>query len=458
MDDLMTRLQAALALHQQGRLDEAKAIYRDVLSVAPDDVNALHLLGVAERQTGNPLRALELIQVALARFPDLPNGAANRNNTINDIVTAANGFFAERRTDMATDLLERAVSLAPDSRSLARMLAALRFVQGRDDEARALCRGWEDNGDGSSGVEEALRSFDEHRAANDLVGTIVVPAYNAEAWVGRTLDSAMASIRDHRRRSGRRDAQFRIVVVDDASRDDTAGRVADWFRRNDEVQTLLVRNSRNRGAGYSRNLGVQAGAGPYIWFLDSDDVFFEPHIHVGIRGLELYPDAGFSRTGMYFESIDAQVTPDWRTASEYTYPCNICIRRECHELSGGFPEERPFCPYGPEDVAYSRWIAALFLCAKTPLKTVHYTIREGNVGHTLKERLLGRGAQSSPASEMPISAKDIAVELFIRRRLHSFAAGRDRPWAGPPLLSDGVPRIRLYDVPDLDFTPSDIAP
>jgi protein O-GlcNAc transferase len=56
---------AGLAQHQAGRLTEAERIYRQVLTAAPGNAEALHLLGVLAGQTGNLERAVELIQAAI---------------------------------------------------------------------------------------------------------------------------------------------------------------------------------------------------------------------------------------------------------------------------------------------------------------------------------------------------------------------------------------------------------
>jgi|HubBroStandDraft_1064217.scaffolds.fasta_scaffold00033_30 protein O-GlcNAc transferase len=62
-------LRRAMALHQQGRLDEAARIYRAVLDRDPGDLNALHLLGALRLQQGRAAEALALIGRALAAAP-----------------------------------------------------------------------------------------------------------------------------------------------------------------------------------------------------------------------------------------------------------------------------------------------------------------------------------------------------------------------------------------------------
>jgi predicted TPR repeat methyltransferase len=64
--DITATLQQALSLHQQGQFAAAEARYRQVLQLQPLHFDALHLLGVLARQSGQPQQAIELIGRALA--------------------------------------------------------------------------------------------------------------------------------------------------------------------------------------------------------------------------------------------------------------------------------------------------------------------------------------------------------------------------------------------------------
>lgn len=59
----------AVALHRRGRLDLAEAIYRDILRKAPNQPDALHLLGLVAHQRGRQDRAIQLIQRAVRIDP-----------------------------------------------------------------------------------------------------------------------------------------------------------------------------------------------------------------------------------------------------------------------------------------------------------------------------------------------------------------------------------------------------
>jgi tetratricopeptide (TPR) repeat protein len=75
VDDL---LEKALQLHTGGQLGEAEQLYRQVLRLAPEDPDALHLLGALMAQQGNAVVALDLIDRAIQIDPTCPDFYNNK--------------------------------------------------------------------------------------------------------------------------------------------------------------------------------------------------------------------------------------------------------------------------------------------------------------------------------------------------------------------------------------------
>lgn len=71
-------LNAAMALHQKGQLQQAKAGYEALLATEPQHYQALHLLGLVALQTGNFAAAVDLIGKAIDIFPHSADFYANR--------------------------------------------------------------------------------------------------------------------------------------------------------------------------------------------------------------------------------------------------------------------------------------------------------------------------------------------------------------------------------------------
>lgn len=89
--------------------------------------------------------------------------------------------------------------------------------------------------------------------------SVLMPCWNAAASVER----ALASVLDAEERS------IQVVVVDDASADDTAGVVRAVAERDPRVELVVA--PENGGASAARNLGLPLVRGEWLTFLDSDD-------------------------------------------------------------------------------------------------------------------------------------------------------------------------------------------
>jgi predicted O-linked N-acetylglucosamine transferase (SPINDLY family) len=97
-------LQQAFALHQNGKLAEARTIYRTILERNPNDADALHLLGLIAYQSNELRQADELIAKAIRLDPRNPTFQANSG-----LVLHALG-----RLDEAIARHDSAIGLKPD--------------------------------------------------------------------------------------------------------------------------------------------------------------------------------------------------------------------------------------------------------------------------------------------------------------------------------------------------------
>jgi len=93
----------ALALHQQGRLDEAEKLYARALKLQRDNFDALHLLGMLNHQRGKTGEAYRLLTAALKVQPRSPDALSN----------LALVLHALKRDDEALAALDKAQAMAP---------------------------------------------------------------------------------------------------------------------------------------------------------------------------------------------------------------------------------------------------------------------------------------------------------------------------------------------------------
>src|SRR5271165_1180166 len=87
--------------------------------------------------------------------------------------------------------------------------------------------------------------------------SILIPAFNAEAWIGDTIRSAIAQTWPRKE----------IIIVDDGSTDQTLA-VARRFASNE----VVVVTQKNQGASSARNHAFSLSHGDYIQWLDADDM------------------------------------------------------------------------------------------------------------------------------------------------------------------------------------------
>ena len=92
--------------------------------------------------------------------------------------------------------------------------------------------------------------------------SVIIPCYNVSRWIDRCLTSIV------RQTIGMEFVE--IICIDDASSDDTWGRLQEWEQKFPE-NIILIRQEVNRRQGAARNLGLQYASGEWIAFVDADD-------------------------------------------------------------------------------------------------------------------------------------------------------------------------------------------
>jgi glycosyltransferase involved in cell wall biosynthesis len=154
--------------------------------------------------------------------------------------------------------------------------------------------------------------------------SVVIPARDAEAMIGRTVAAAVAQ---------ELDGEFEVLVVDDGSSDATAQVARDAGAR-------VISNATPLGPADARNAGVAATSAPLIAFTDADCVPAPGWLRAGVSALE-HSDLVQGRVepepGVPVGPFDHVITVREETGLYET--ANLFVRREWFERVGGF---KPF--------------------------------------------------------------------------------------------------------------------
>ncbi len=176
---------------------------------------------------------------------------------------------------------------------------------------------------------------------------IVIPLYNKAAYTKACLEGLEAT---------QGDTAYNLVLVDNASTDETSTLLTQWEYRAD-----VVRSPENLGFARGNNLGASRGRAPYVLFLNNDTVAEAGWLDALVREMERDPAVGIVGAKLlYPEKRDVQHagleivngSPDhvFRHAAEndprvveprdldmVTGAC-LMIRRDLFEALGGFDE------------------------------------------------------------------------------------------------------------------------
>lgn len=89
--------------------------------------------------------------------------------------------------------------------------------------------------------------------------SIIIPAYNTYAYLGRCLHSAVHQTLDN----------FEVICINDGSTDDCIGIMNSYAEVFKNI--IVIDIPKNKGVANARNCGIEKAKGEYVGFIDSDD-------------------------------------------------------------------------------------------------------------------------------------------------------------------------------------------
>ncbi len=193
--------------------------------------------------------------------------------------------------------------------------------------------------------------------------TVVIPAFNAEEYLERTLCSALAQTVQ----------ELQVIVVDDGSTDGTEW-IAQKFASEDPRVTVL--SVPNGGVASARNVGIENAKGQFIAFLDADDLWHPAKLESQVLALTVGEgtQAAAAYTRMRIIDWDDRVIRNGggvvcsgRTLAHHMFArpvgngSSLMVRQEvAHEVDGFDPSQLARGIGGCEDLDFELKIAARY--------------------------------------------------------------------------------------------------
>lgn len=181
--------------------------------------------------------------------------------------------------------------------------------------------------------------------------SVIIPAYNAQAFIDKTLASVLAQTYRN----------LEILVVDDGSSDRTVEIVQKFAAKDQRIRLLQQPNA---GVAAARNLGMKSAQGEFIAPIDADDIWYPENIALQVQVMQ---QAGAKVGLVYSWSVDidesgrptggfraTEITGEiYTTLVAHNFIGNASatmMRRSCLEQVGGYdPELRAQNAQGCED-------------------------------------------------------------------------------------------------------------
>ena len=218
--------------------------------------------------------------------------------------------------------------------------------------------------------------------------SVIIPTYNRANLLGRAVHSVLSQTF----------ADFELIIVDDASEDNTA-QLVDGLR---DKRIRYIRHEVNKGEVGARNTGVTNSRGEYIAFLDDDDEWLPEKLKLEMDLLENSPpETGGVYTGFFLKEMASGKTLltcvpeekgniylDLATSNVIGSPSTVLLRRECFEKAGLFDEKINY------RTDHDMWIRIAkdfeFKAIGEPL--VRYGVHENNISDDVELRIRGMEA------------------------------------------------------------------
>jgi len=139
----------------------------------------------------------------------------------------------------------------------------------------------------------------------DCPVSVILPVYNSEQTIKRSLDSVLNQSRK----------PLEILCINDCSTDNSKAVIEQYIQEKEEAKARikLINLSENGGVYVARNVGLDNASQPYVAYLDADDFWHPNKLEIQFNILEQDPD-------LFFISHQVHVWPEKITGLPEDWP------------------------------------------------------------------------------------------------------------------------------------------
>ncbi|MGB1285917.1 MAG: glycosyltransferase family 2 protein [Aggregatilineales bacterium] len=204
--------------------------------------------------------------------------------------------------------------------------------------------------------------------------SIVMPTYNGTKYLDQAIESCLDQTYPH----------WELVVVDDASTDNTQQRLKEWQERDSRIR--VIRHENNKGLPGALNTGIQHMDGAYFTWLSDDDLLRAHTLKTMLQFLEDNPEIELVYTD--YSEVDENnnfIRRRYVEAPELlgiANPIGVCHlrKREVFDKVGIYAEDL----FLAEDLEF--WIRAFMKCKVSILREDLFLYRQHQASLTTSQK------------------------------------------------------------------------
>lgn len=279
------------------------------------------------------------------------------------------GFSVREIVDMTEKVTEKKIKVIEDGRRP----GDPPVLVANSDKARSILHWKPQYPDLEDILTHAWNWHQKRHASDRPLVSVIIPAYNAERFIDRTIHSVLAQTYEN----------LEVIVVDDGSSDRTAEIVKSIAQTDSRLIFLQQSNS---GVAAARNLAIARSRGEFIAPIDADDIWYPQNIE---RQVECFERSDSNVGLVYSWSVDIneddELMGEVRTSQiegqvyqtlmlhNFMGNASCClIRRACLEQVGYNPQLREQNAQGGEDWELYLHIAEQYQFRVVPAFLVGY--------------------------------------------------------------------------------------
>ena len=157
---------------------------------------------------------------------------------------------------------------------------------------------------------------------NNYIVHIILPVYNSKDFILDTLNSIIHQTYKN----------WRLVLIDDNSNDGTSELITDFINNKiNKKKIVFIKNNKNKGQAYSRNLALKYCNSEYVAFIDADDLWEKNKLKKQIKYMI---DYGYSFTYSDYKTLNNISFSKLKLCEDYYLKCQILKSNNAYKCPG----------------------------------------------------------------------------------------------------------------------------